>query len=73
VTDRVFDGTHLEAVKRRLTDEFCGVFPADEVRREVDNSLAGLADARVQNFLPVLAERGARHRLRARVADIRRR
>jgi arsenate reductase len=50
----------------RLAAEFAGVFGRETVERLVHESRARLAEtARVRTFLPVLAERFARDRLRA--------
>jgi len=64
----VVDVKQVEVVTRRLSEEFDGLFSAAEIRDVIDLSLADFADARVATFIPILAERGARHRLRARVS-----
>jgi len=64
----VVDGTQVEGVTKRLAAEFHGLFSDDEIRDVIDLTLADFADARVATFVPILAERGARHRLRARVS-----
>jgi arsenate reductase (thioredoxin) len=56
---------HIDKAVESLADEFAGVFSAETVARFVDESLEGLAGARVTDFLPVLAHRFARERLRA--------
>jgi protein-tyrosine-phosphatase len=56
---------HIDKAIDSLADEFAGVFSPETVARFVDESLEGLAGARVTDYLPVLAHRFARERLRA--------
>jgi arsenate reductase len=56
---------HVDNAAESLADEFAGTFSRETVARFVDESLEGLAGARVTEFLPVLAHRFARERLRA--------
>ena len=55
----------IEASAARLHDEFEGVFAAETIERMLADSLQRLSDSRVQTFVPLLAERFARERLRA--------
>jgi protein-tyrosine-phosphatase len=56
---------HVDKAVESLADELAGTFSRETVARFVDESLEGLAGARVTEFLPVLAHRFARERLRA--------
>jgi protein-tyrosine-phosphatase len=56
---------HLDGVVSRLTAEFTGVFGRETIARYVDESMATWQGARIVTYLPVLAERFARERLRA--------
>ena len=56
----------LHAAAVRLSDEFAGIFNAETIERFLASSYDQFADrATVVNFLPLLAERFARERLRA--------
>ena len=57
--------THLERAADSLAEEFSGVFSRETVSRFVIESLGLLEHARFNEFLPVLAHRFARERLRA--------
>jgi hypothetical protein len=61
------DNRSLASANARLREEFVSVVSADEVdemfRRSADELAQG---ARVDNFVPLLAERRARERLSAR-------
>lgn len=57
--------THLERAADSLAEEFSGVFSRETVGRFVNESLDLLEHARFNEFLPVLAHRFARERLRA--------
>ena len=56
----------LQSVAQRLTDEFAGIYDAEAVLHVVDESAQqlGRAEATI-SFVPILAERFARERLRA--------
>jgi protein-tyrosine-phosphatase len=56
---------HLRKAVDDLAAEFDGIFSRATVQRFVDESLEGLGAARFSDFLPVLAYRFARERLRA--------
>ena len=56
---------HIDKAAESLAEEFAGIFSRETVARFVDESLEGLSRARVTDFLPVLAHRFARERLRA--------
>jgi protein-tyrosine-phosphatase len=59
---------HAVALKSeiaKLADEFAGIFSPETVDRYVHESLDRLQGARVTNFVPLLAYRFARERLRA--------
>ena len=56
----------LRNAATRLADEFTGVFGAETIERFLTSSYDQFADhATIPNFLPLLAERFARQRLRA--------
>ncbi len=57
--------THLDRAVASLSEEFKGVFSVETVARFVEESIERLGEARVPEFLPVLAHRFARERLRA--------
>ncbi len=57
--------THLDRAADSLAEEFAGVFSRETVSRFVNESLDLLEHARFNEFLPVLAHRFARERLRA--------
>ena len=57
--------THVDRAIASLADEFKGVFAVETVARFVEESIEKLSEARVPDFLPVLAHRFARERLRA--------
>jgi protein-tyrosine-phosphatase len=56
---------HVRKATESLAEEFRGVFSVETVERFVAESLAGLGGARLAEFVPVLAHRFARERLRA--------
>jgi arsenate reductase (thioredoxin) len=56
---------HIEKAADALVDEFRGVFSRETIERYIGDSLALLGSARFADFLPVLAYRFARERLRA--------
>jgi protein-tyrosine-phosphatase len=56
---------HVEKAVEALEDEFAGVFSRETIDRYIVESLDLLGDARFSDFLPVLAHRFARERLRA--------
>jgi arsenate reductase len=56
---------HVRQAAKALTDEFAGVFSQDTIERYVAESLDLLGDARINVFVPVLAHRFARERLKA--------
>ncbi|MCA1674912.1 MAG: arsenate reductase ArsC [Actinobacteria bacterium] len=56
---------HIERGVEGLVDEFRGIFSRHTIDRFVHESLGGLPAARFQDFVPVLAHRLARERLRA--------
>lgn len=58
------DGT-LEAARAALVEEFSGVFAAETVAECLNESYQQLLPARVTGYLPLLAHRFARERLRA--------
>jgi hypothetical protein len=58
------DGLRLTAAMQRLREEFDRVVPRDEIEAAFRASTDELTrDARVDNFVPLLAERRARERL----------
>jgi hypothetical protein len=56
----------FSALRRRLDDEFGASVPADVIDRAAAEALSELRAARVREFVPVLALRRARARLRRR-------
>jgi arsenate reductase len=56
---------HVEKAADALVDEFAGVFSRETIERYIEDSLDLLGAARFSDFLPVLAHRFARERLRA--------
>jgi arsenate reductase (thioredoxin) len=56
---------HLRQAAEALSGEFAGVFSQETIERYVAESLDLLGDARIHAFVPVLAHRFARERLRA--------
>ena len=57
--------THLDRATDSLAEEFVGIFSRETVARFMSESLGLLGHARFNEFLPVLAHRFARERLRA--------
>ncbi len=56
---------HVRQAAERLADEFKGVFSEETIERYIAESLDLLGGARINVFVPVLAHRFARERLRA--------
>jgi protein-tyrosine-phosphatase len=56
---------HVRQAAAALTDEFASVFSQETIERYIAESLDLLGDARINVFVPVLAHRFARERLRA--------
>jgi len=56
---------HVRKAAAALADEFAGVFSQETIERYIAESLGLLGDATVNVFVPVLAHRFARERLRA--------
>ena len=56
---------HLRQTAARLADEFAGVFSEETIERYLEESLDLLGGARINVFVPVLAHRFARERLKA--------
>jgi protein-tyrosine-phosphatase len=56
---------HVRQTAARLAEEFAGVFSEETIERYLAESLDLLGGARVNVFVPVLAHRFARERLRA--------
>jgi protein-tyrosine-phosphatase len=56
---------HMRRAAASLGDEFRGVFSVETIERYLSESLSGLSRARFNDFVPVLAHRFARERLRA--------
>jgi arsenate reductase len=55
----------VRAATDRLTDEFRGILGRETIERFIDDSLDRLSISRYHDFVPLLAERFARERLRA--------
>ncbi len=56
---------HVRQAADALADEFAGVFSRETIERYIGDSLDLLGDARINVYVPVLAHRFARERLRA--------
>ena len=56
---------HVRQAAERLADEFAGVFSEATIERYIAESLDLLGDAKISIYVPVLAHRFARERLRA--------
>ena len=56
---------HIDKASAALAAEFAGVFSQETIARYIDESLDLLGDSSVNVFVPVLAHRFARERLRA--------
>ena len=56
---------HVRQAANALVDEFAGVFSRETIERYISESLDLLGEARINVFVPVLAHRFARERLRA--------
>ena len=54
----------IERAREELLREFGGRLPEAEVRARFDEIVAGFGSAPVRTFIPVLAGRAARQRLR---------
>jgi len=56
---------HVEKLTEALVDDFAGVFSAETIHRYIAESVDLLGNARISDFVPVLAYRFARERLKA--------
>jgi len=56
---------HIRQTSDRLAEEFAGTFSQETIERYLTESVDLLGDARINVFVPVLAHRFARERLRA--------
>ena len=56
---------HVRKAALRLKEEFAGVFSAETIERYIGESLDLLGSSRINVFVPVLAHRFARERLKA--------
>lgn len=56
---------HIDQAADRLADEFAGIFSRETIARYMADSQDLLGEARINVFVPVLAHRFARERLRA--------
>jgi protein-tyrosine-phosphatase len=56
---------HVTQAANALAEEFAGVFSRETIERYIAESLELLGDARINVFVPVLAHRFARERLKA--------
>ncbi len=56
---------HVRQAAQRLKDEFAGIFSAETIERYIGESLDLLGGSRINVFVPVLAHRFARERLKA--------
>ncbi len=56
---------HIRQMADRLVDEFAGVFSRETIERYISESVDLLGESKVNTFVPVLAHRFARERLKA--------
>ena len=56
---------HVRQAAESLSDEFAGVFSQETIERYIAESLDLLGDSKINVFVPVLAHRFARERLKA--------
>ena len=56
---------HIRQVTKGLTDEFSGIFSAETIERYITESVDLLGESRINVYVPVLAHRFARERLKA--------
>jgi protein-tyrosine-phosphatase len=56
---------HVDQAAERLAEEFKGVFSEETIARYIADSLHKLGESRINVFVPVLAHRFARERLKA--------
>src|ERR671916_2318614 len=56
---------HVRRLTEGLVDEFAGVFSAETIERYISESVDLLGESKINVFVPVLAHRFARERLRA--------
>jgi arsenate reductase (thioredoxin) len=56
---------HVRQAAKGLTDEFKGIFSEETIERYIAESLDMLGDAKINVYVPVLAHRFARERLKA--------
>jgi arsenate reductase (thioredoxin) len=56
---------HVHLAAEALTDEFAGIYSQERIERFIAESLDLIGDARINVFVPVLAHRFARERLKA--------
>jgi arsenate reductase (thioredoxin) len=56
---------HIAQVTEGLADEFAGIFSRETIERYISESVALLGESKINVFVPVLAHRFARERLRA--------
>jgi arsenate reductase len=56
---------HIRQVTRGLTEEFSGIFSAETIERYIGESVDLLGESPINVFVPVLAHRFARERLKA--------
>ena len=55
---------HIRLAAEALTDEFTGIYSQETIERFIAESLDLLGETRINVFVPVLAHRFARERLR---------
>jgi protein-tyrosine-phosphatase len=56
---------HVDQLTRALVNEFAGIFSEETINRYISESVDLLGNSRINVFVPVLAHRFARERLRA--------
>src|SRR4030095_9598612 len=56
---------HIDQAANRLAEEFAGIFSKETISRDMAESTDLLGEAKINVFVPVLAHRFARERLKA--------
>src|SRR5690348_2536216 len=56
---------HVHEAAERLKAEFAGIFSVETIERYIGDSVDKLGNSRISTYVPVLAHRFARERLRA--------
>lgn len=62
------EGAELSRLAARLKVQFADQLSVDEIEQTITETAAEMADAPIRLYVPLFVERGARERLRARIA-----